>query len=114
MIEVPQQDQKVTWRASLLYHPAEEDSEQTFSRVKTHSEGSRGARTRESLLLASRVWLCSPSTMDGCAGNAFALGVIPLLEEKIWFNLSGYRCKRGKHRCRHPFFSVDTPTAETM
>jgi hypothetical protein len=40
--------------------------------------------------------------------------VIPLLEEKIWFNLSGYRCKRGKHRCRHPFFSVDTPTAETM
>ena len=22
--------------------------------------------------------------------------------------------KRGKHRCRHPFFSVDTPTAETM
>jgi hypothetical protein len=38
MIEVPQQDQKVTWRASLLYHPAEEDIEQSFSRVKTHSE----------------------------------------------------------------------------
>jgi len=36
MIEVPKQDQKVTWRASLFYHPEVEGIKQTFSRVKAH------------------------------------------------------------------------------
>jgi len=29
----------------------------------------------------------------GCAGKGFALGVIPLLKEEFWLNLSGYRCR---------------------
>ena|SRR5258708_15471829 len=92
MIEVPQQGQKVTWRASLLYHARAEDLEQTFSGVKAHSDFSHALGYAKHFCLprASRLALLPPCRM---VGSACALGVIPLLREEFWLNLSASRCK---------------------
>ena len=91
MIEVPQQGQKVTWRASLLYHARAEDLEQTFSGVKAHSDFSHALGYAKHFCLprASRLALLPPCRM---VGSACALGVIPLLREEFWLNLSASRC----------------------
>jgi hypothetical protein len=68
MIEVPQQDEKVTWIASLFYHTGEQGNEQSFSHAEAQISRQLGARTREALLPASRVSLCSPSTMQDAQG----------------------------------------------
>jgi len=62
---VPQQDQKVTWRASLLYHARAEDLEQIFSGVKAHSDFSHALGHAKHFCLprASRLALLPPCRM---------------------------------------------------